>query len=354
MNSRILALLLASWLVGCGSDGGGDRAITCDEAPACQANASCDDSSGAALCVCDGGYQDNDEDGSCQPDCSSTVCENRQSCDDSTGLATCSIDDFDGTTGTAWELVPGTAPVRGLQSWVPYGDLMYATRSTHHSFDPSTDMWTTLTAPPDDIGSFPAPTLVDGEIWAVAPPNIYSYDISMDTWATVRTDVTGGDADSQTATDGLGRIWAYNAADELVMYDPGADALSYFPSGLSAATQPRVVYDPGTDSIYFGGAFDTPLYRFDIATSTFDTTLAAPPETFLSDGMASDQSGHIYAPLGCGGVSMHQYDIATDAWSTLPDYPVDHGCNLSCSVHQDGYLYCTDSGNLPMYRLPLN
>ena len=39
----------------------------------CGANASCDDSSGEALCSCDAGYQDDDEDGVCRQDCETAV-----------------------------------------------------------------------------------------------------------------------------------------------------------------------------------------------------------------------------------------------------------------------------------------
>ncbi|HUU01984.1 MAG TPA: clostripain-related cysteine peptidase [Myxococcota bacterium] len=69
----------------------------------CGAHGSCDDSSGVALCTCDQGYsgdacdacaagfQDNDGDGSCQADCvtSGIICGAHAQCDDSGGTAVC-------------------------------------------------------------------------------------------------------------------------------------------------------------------------------------------------------------------------------------------------------------------------
>jgi len=52
----------------------------------------CDDASGTALCVCDTGYQDNDSDGTCTPDCSAVTCGTNAHCEDTTGTAACTCD----------------------------------------------------------------------------------------------------------------------------------------------------------------------------------------------------------------------------------------------------------------------
>ena len=70
---------------------------------ACGSNGSCSDASGTAICVCDtgytgaacnlcaSGYQDNNEDGVCLPDCATSglACGNNGSCSDTSGAATC-------------------------------------------------------------------------------------------------------------------------------------------------------------------------------------------------------------------------------------------------------------------------
>lgn len=252
--------------------------------------------------------------------------------------------------------MPGTAPVRGLQSWVPLGQThMYAAGgSSVHRWQIATQTWSSIASSPASFGSFAAPAHSGGAIWGITNPSISRWDIATSMWSTVRSDVMGSRTDAQNATDGSGRIWSYNSSNQLVRYDPVADTLSYFPTGVSATTQTRVVYDPTTNSIFFGGAFSTPLYRWDIDTSTLDSSVAPLPEANLSDAMCSDHSGHIYAALGCGGSTFFQYDVAGNSWRRIPDYPVDHGCNASCSVHEDGWLYMTDLGGRPMYRLRLN
>jgi len=49
---------------------------------------------------------------------------------------------------------------------------------------------------------------------------------------------------------------------------------------------------------------------------------------------------------------MFQYDIATNAWTPIPAYPMDHGNNGTCVVSDNGYLYVS-SGSTDFHRLPL-
>ena len=81
----------------------------------CAANSACDDSTGTAVCLCTAGYsgatcsacasgyQDNDNNGSCTPNCASAslACGANGDCDDSTGNAFCDCDaGYAGTTCT--------------------------------------------------------------------------------------------------------------------------------------------------------------------------------------------------------------------------------------------------------------
>ncbi len=262
---------------------------------------------------------------------------------------------FSGATGAAWELV-GVAPSRGFQSWVPAGSaFMYGSGGTaFQRLNIAAGTWATLASSPGTLGSFAAPASSLGDIWGVTAPNVMRYSVAAGTWSTVRSDVAGTGTDAQTAADAAGNLWSYNSANSLVRYDPAANTLTYFPTGTTASNQTRVVYDPTNNSIYFGSAFGSAFYRFDIATSAITTASATIPEGFLSDATCADHSGHIYAGLGCGGTTFWQFTIATGVWARIPDLPVDQGCNSTCSVHEDGWLYFGDQGGgPPTYRIRL-
>jgi len=262
---------------------------------------------------------------------------------------------FTGGTGTTWELI-GPHPVRGFQAWVPAGSaFMYASGGdTFARFSIATRTWSTLPSSPGSLGGFAAPAFSLGDIWGVTPPNVMRYSVASGAWTLVRSDVSDSSTSAQSTVDGAGNVWSYTSADRLVRYNPTTNTLTYFPTGVSATTQTRVGYDAATNAIYFGGAFSTGLYRFDIATSTTTVESNPLPESNLSDAFCPDRSGHIYAALGCGGTSIWQYTIATRSWVRIPDFPVDHGCNATCSVHEDGWLYLGDlGGGPPTYRLRL-
>lgn len=60
----------------------------------CAARGACTDASGTALCVCDPGYQDNDNADGCKPDCETAMlhCGDNAACTDKSGTATCLCD----------------------------------------------------------------------------------------------------------------------------------------------------------------------------------------------------------------------------------------------------------------------
>lgn len=84
-------------------DGNGVCAPACDT-NTCSGNGSCDDASGTATCTCNegyggadcstcsAGYQDNDDNGTCEAECSAATCSGHGTCSDLTGTATCSCD----------------------------------------------------------------------------------------------------------------------------------------------------------------------------------------------------------------------------------------------------------------------
>lgn len=160
---------------GAGTGGGGadcpegeqdnDRDGTCEPActaDTCSGNGTCDDSSGAALCTCDArydgqtcdrcaegyegtgcmacsaGFQDNDDDGTCMPGCTTLACSGNGSCDDSSGTALCTCrPDFtgddcadacaDGTAGPdcAFGIIYGLDIPEAVEDWNAESDVPY-------------------------------------------------------------------------------------------------------------------------------------------------------------------------------------------------------------------------------------
>ncbi len=129
--------------------------------------------------------------------------------------------------------------------------------------------------------------------------------------------------------------------------------LDYYVTGYGGQYETRLGYDPGERALFFGGYSDPELYRFDLTTLA-TTQMASIPESRLGNIFCSDRCGHIYAQGGSSGSTMWQYDIATDTWSAIPDLPVDHGNNGSCTVSEDGYLYIGTGESDDFYRLQLN
>jgi len=99
MAGAALALVLVAGM-GSGCGGGDEEKCT---RQSCSGHGSCDDSSGQVVCTCEqgygggdcsscaSGYQDNDSNGTCRPDCASAglECGAHGQCDDSGGLAEC-------------------------------------------------------------------------------------------------------------------------------------------------------------------------------------------------------------------------------------------------------------------------
>ena len=257
---------------------------------------------------------------------------------------------FSGETGDTWEAVGSLG--RGLQDFVPAGEafMYYGSGTTFARLDIAAGTTGALTSSPRGLAGWGSPTLSGGFIWEIVPPYIVRYDVAAGTWSEVRADVMGASTSAMTVADDDGNLWGYTRSPErLVRYEIATDTLTYFPTGVSAGTQTRLGYDATTHSVYFSGAFNPGFYRFDIATEAI-TTLTPHPEGRVSDTFCADRSGHIYAAGDCGGPSYFQYDIATDTWSPIPDSPLG-GCNGSCSVHEDGWLYTEDFGDTHRLRL---
>jgi hypothetical protein len=267
---------------------------------------------------------------------------------------------FDGTTGSTWEMMASSPlTIVGMQSYVPdtSSSIVNVSDQTDvNIYDIAADSWTAAAspAPASDYWMQAAP--VGDNLWLMKNNEIYEYDVATDTWTDV-TSWTGSDDESMTESDENGVIYSHSSDGNFVVYDttqpPGANNPSYVSDTSGGNTsETRMGYDPKTRSIFFGGYGYPELFKWEIDTGNI-TQVTSIPENQLNDIFCSDRSGHIYAAGDSSGTTMFQYDIATDTWSPIPDLPVDHGNNYTCTVDSgNGYLYT--SSDTELYRLKLN
>lgn len=270
---------------------------------------------------------------------------------------------FSGATGTAWEaLASNTEAVYSLMTHHPahIADLFNMYDSTGQRYSPATDAWTDLvaTGPASNPWFQMAPVgrYLFGFVAYTA--NTYRYDTAADAWLALAT-YTGTNEYTMAVADEAGRVYGYVSNGNVIAYNPATNTISTYATGIPALRggsgslyETRLAYDPGTRSLYLGAYPEPELYRFDLETLA-TTQLTSIPEPQLNDIFCGDRSGHIYAAGDESGSTMFRYDIATDTWSALPDYPVDHGNNGSCVVSESGYLYVSSGSGNELYRLPL-
>jgi hypothetical protein len=284
----------------------------------------------------------------------SGYCDNPDDCDDSdASIVECTFRVFDGTTGTSWESL-GSCPTDlfALQSYHSESeyDVIYNThQSTAAYYDPSTDGWTSVSSSAPYTGTWTQMAPWDGKLWMIRNGYVYSYDPSSDYWDTVSSTSWRDDA-NMTESDEYGVLYGYDSAGNVAVYDTTTGAQSSYATGLGSEYETRLGYDPISRAVFFGYFAAGNLYRFDIATGAI-TAVSSHPEAYLNDIFCSDRSGHIYAAGGSSGKTMWQYDIASDSWSSIPDFPVDHGNNWSCTVSDTGWLYV--GAGKAFYRLEL-
>jgi hypothetical protein len=262
-----------------------------------------------------------------------------------------------GATGDVWEAVPVNATGNhGLQDFVPRGQphMYVASQSDFDRYTIATSTWERLAPAPVAFPFWGSPAPAGGFIWGIRADRVIRYDPSTNVWATVRSDLHGGDEQCMTIADDIGHLWGFNSAKELVEYDPFADTVRYHPTGIMGDTfETRLGFDRVANSIFFAGFQQPVMNRYALASGGISTT-APHPEGSLNDIFCADRSGHIYAAGGSTGNTIWQYDTAADSWRRIPDFPVDHGNNGSCSVHEDGWLYVeTGTTSANVFRLRL-
>ena len=269
--------------------------------------------------------------------------------DDPSGLS--------GEWGSSWVTVASGPSHRGLQEYLDAGaEYMYVGNDRNFSrLHLDSEIWETLASPPGGLAYWGSAALGnDGGLWQIRTSQAYRYDPPSNSWTTKYGFSHSGDEQSMTVTDRDGNLWAYQGGSMMVRYNPSTEEIDIFDVAIPPSTyETRLGYNRPNHSIYFGGFSDDEVYRYDIETGVTDTTLTRHPEGFLNDIFCSDRNGHIYAAGSSSGTSIWQYDIATDTWTPITDYPTDHGNNGSCSVSLDGWLYMEPGSVTTLYKLPL-
>jgi hypothetical protein len=220
-------------------------------------------------------------------------------------------------------------------------------------------VWAAGSAASPSLDSYSTQVLVGTTYYELDGISMYTYDPASKTWSTpLNNSLTHALGDAENTVDDSGNVYAWSKDQYLVKVHATDTAASYFQGPTDLTTgEPRAAWDSQTKRVYLGDYSDTSdtFYSFDPATSTFTKLANFPDPMGLSDAFCSDHQGHIFtANSDCYSSSdMWMYTAATDTWTQLPWLPWRHGCNASCSVSADGYLYLTNGDDDFVARLKL-
>src|SRR5262249_43378095 len=125
---------------------------------------------------------------------------------------------------------------------------------------------------------------------------------------------------NDNAHDMMGNVYTIDAAAKVIKFNTGTNAwteLTPTPA-IAGPSEPHIAYDSCSGLLYlvpqYSGKF---LYSMNPSTGA-TVALATIPSGQISDGFCSDNSGHLYAAGTSQGQQFLQYNIASNAWVTLP------------------------------------
>jgi hypothetical protein len=206
-----------------------------------------------------------------------------------------------------------------------------------YSYDPNTNIWTTLAACPLNSGNNGGGDYLNGKIYTIYTGNSSQmgvYTIATDSWTTI---VNGlGSGTGCIATDG-NYIYAV-AGTTFRRYDPATAA-------WTTLANSSISFQPWGGLAYYNGWLyghsgngSTGFAKYEIASNTWTTLTSVPGGAVL--GSDIDPVGKVYYCTGSyGGNTMYKYDIAAATWSTesLPWTPTDDGgMAYSCLASYQG------------------
>jgi hypothetical protein len=284
---------------------------------------------------------------------------NNGDCDDAdaSNVTSCGgFTDFDGTTGSAWELrqsfiggVYGMSLITYQMSDIPY---LYNMQGSYvQQYSTAADSWTMLGTAIAFSSSWANFAPYDGYLWGIRAGNVWRFDPSNNSLVAVAA-VNQVEDLSATETDEDGYVYGYSGNGNIIIYDTLTGTTRYVGTGLGSQFETRLAYDPDTRNLYLGGFAQANLWAYNLDTGTV-TLATTHPEGMLNDVVCSDRSGHIYAVGGSSGTTVYQYSTVSNTWAQIPAFPVDHGINGSCTVTWDGWLYASSGSPANLYRIAL-
>jgi hypothetical protein len=257
-----------------------------------------------------------------------------------------------------WEQLAPLPAFLGLQEYIPAGaTTIYAQLDgTMYSYTlpagaNTLGTWATLSAAPDTLSDFGTQVLVGATYYELDGTSMYAYDPGTDMWSTpINGTLTHTLNDAESTLDDDGNIYAWSTDQYLVKVHVADNTVTYIQGPVDLPhSEPRVAWDSQTKRVYLGDYSDgtDTIYSFDPVTSMFTKLADFPDAAGLSDGFCSDHHGHIFTNNSDCSTStdVWMYTEATDTWSELPWLPWEHGCNVSCSVSADGYLYLANANS---------
>jgi hypothetical protein len=267
---------------------------------------------------------------------------------------------FDGTQTGTWQVLatsPSDLGAPGATDYTPAGQTGWflLEDSSMAYYDPTTNMWTSVAAPPFALDGWPGAAWIGNSLYVIKAGSVIQYDIPTNAWS---TPLMGGvhDNDQNTTThntDGT-QLYTITTVPEIATYDIATNSMSYTAYAPASAGESHSAWDVCSSKLYISADFSTPnLDSYDPATGAV-TALAPIPESKMNDIFCGDRSGHLYAAGNSSGTTFWKYDIATNPWSQLPDLPFDQGNNGACGVSNDGWLYVTSGNNNSVARIQLN
>jgi len=194
-----------------------------------------------------------------------------------------------------------------------------------YSYDPNTNIWTTLAACPLNSGNNGGGDYLNGKIYTIYTGNdtqMGVYTIASDSWTTIANGL--GLGTGCIATDGN---FIYAVSDTTFRrYDPATGVWTNL-------ANPSISFEPWGGLAYNNGWLyghsgngTTGFAKYELASNTWTTLTNVPGGAVL--GSDIDPVGKVYYCTGnYGGNTMYMYDIVAATWSseTLPWSSTDDG-----------------------------
>jgi hypothetical protein len=273
------------------------------------------------------------------------------------------------TTHT-WEALADLSNTPAFSDYTPQGQstLYTANGDTQQVFSfPTTSdplgVFSNITSTTDLSDNYLGLGWVGNNLFVAEGSNMLVYSISGDTWSSHETNTDYSHGDAESTADDSGFVYSVASTTlsttALLKFNTANSTFEYIAAPADLTTsEPRAAWDSSTKRVYLGDYYNPDgIYAFNPADNSFTALASLPDAAGLSDAFCSDRRGHIFTAnsdcAGSGTTAVWMYTEATDTWSEFVSLPFDHGCNASCTVSADGWLYFGDGDGLNFARIKI-